>query len=140
MVADAFAIFDDMKMFTGGMTRKSTIPKVRLSPTKSGKINLYLNALFMKSAEDNSKSHLLFSFSQKANAIIFEFIEKIEIPGIIKISRPKNSGSAIVSFQAFSSRFGLDAEKVKGNYIPVFQKVSDRRSAWVIFLDNKIIE
>lgn len=136
-----YTLFDDVQMFLGDPNKRTRIPKVRIVITKKDKSNLYLSSGFILGLPDNGfRSHMLFSYSQKAKAIIFEFTDDYDFPGLIKVSRPKNTNTATVAMHSFSERFGLDIMKIKGDYIPEYKEISERKSAWVVFLDKKLGE
>jgi hypothetical protein len=130
-------IFDDLQTLTGG-SRKAGIPKVKIMLSKIGKTNFYFSSGFIQSLGENYKSHLLLSYSRKNNAIIFEFTDNFELPGIVKISRPVKINTALVALQTFINQFNLDASMIRGDYIPVYQKIAENKSAWVIYLDKKL--
>lgn len=123
--------WDDLEDFVH-VGAKISKPIITINPNST----ITLNAGFMHVAKnqilDNEYVHL--SYSQKNEAVVFEFTKDSKREGAIKMTRQINIA---ISARSFFNYYRLDINDVKGKYEPELISIPKKGERWVLFLSKK---
>jgi hypothetical protein len=81
-----------------------------------------------------NNTHVVLSFSKQNEAIVFEFIDRPDAPGAIKMTKGANISISGTSFFNYNS---LNPSDIKGKYSPELHNIPKKGNCWIIFLRKK---
>ena len=123
----------DLDKFKDVGTRlPSKTPTIRLNKNRS----FAFSKSFQRAAEDQLKEYVIFSYSKSNKAIVLEFTEDNNVPGVVKLSG--GSSTKYVAARSFFNYYQLDAEKYQGRYTPELIEIPGKGKLWVIFLTEDV--
>lgn len=109
-------------------------PKVTLTDHHT----ILFNAALYHRAKLEGKTHVRIGYSEKKNAIVFDFTEDPKAEGAFRLIPRRNTAST--GCRSFFNAYDLDAKKIAGRYIPHKERIPKVGLCWFIKLDEKIEE
>ena len=108
-------------------------PEITISGTAK---TFTLSSGFVRRAKKQiaNNTHAVLSFSKQNEAIVFEFIDRPDAPGAIKMTKGANITISGTSFFNYNT---LNPGELKGKYTPELHNISKKGNCWVIFLGKK---
>jgi hypothetical protein len=125
--------WDDVKISNGNAIKGSDI-YVTIFITTAKTANLFLSSALMR---QQSATYVVLGWSVINNALLLFLSNDADHPGAIKLSK---KGGATASIQSFLNSCNIDKNSIIGKYIPKRELISENKSAWVIYLSEKVPE
>lgn len=123
--------WDDLEDFVH-VGAKISKPVITINPNSTITLNAGFIHLAKNQILNNEYVHL--SYSQKNEAVVFEFTKDSKREGAIKMTRQINIA---ISARSFFNYYLIDIDSVRGKYTPELIEIPGKGERWVLLLSKK---